>query len=116
MRRQSRWKTVLDVALIFVALFRVVVGYSVDVAMTLGYPMALRDCGAACASALCAFNCRLRGALHLDMAEYVASGVDPASAALGLPIRIMTGFYFLCVAPFMVLLVYSLWTRRAAIR
>ena len=101
-----------------VALFRVVIGYTVDVAMTLRYPLALGECRSACAGAgaLCRLNCHLRGALHLDLAAYVASGVDPASAALQLPIRIMTGFYFTCVAPFMVLLIYALWTRREAIR
>ena len=77
--RQAWWKTALDVALIVVALFRVVIGYSVDVAMTLRYPLALADCRAACASAMCAFNCRLRGALHLDMAPYVQSGVVGAT-------------------------------------
>ena len=33
-----------------------------------------------------------------------------------MPLRIMTGFYFVCFAPFMVLLVYCLFTRRDFIR
>jgi hypothetical protein len=111
-----RWKTALDVLLIPIALFRVVIAYSVDVAMTFHYPMALRGCAAACAGAWCEWNCRLRGALRIDLSEYVASGVDPASTALDWPIRLMTGFYFLCVAPFMALLVYSLWAKKPAIR
>ncbi len=109
-------RKLLDLVLIPVALFRVVVGVSIDSAMTFRWPMALGGCESACASAWCAWNCRLRGALGVDLSQYVASGVDPAAAALAWPIRLMTGFYFFCVAPFMVLLIYSLWARRPAIR
>jgi hypothetical protein len=114
--RLPLWKTILDGALIVVTLFRVVVAYSVDVAMTFRYPLALDGCVAGCASGLCAINCRMRAALHLDMGAYVASGVDPVSAALQMPIRVMTGFYFVCFAPFLVLMVYALKTRREWIR
>jgi EXPERA (EXPanded EBP superfamily) len=115
-RPQPRWKRVLDVALALVALYRVVIAYTVDVAMTFKYPLALDGCAAACAGRFCALNCRLRAALHLDLREYLASGIDPVSSALRMPIRIMTGFYFVCFAPFLVVLVYSLWKRREAIR
>jgi hypothetical protein len=111
-----RWRRVVDVALVIVTVFRVVVAYSVDVAMTFKYPLALDGCVAACTSGACRFNCHLRQALHLDMKPYIESGVDPMSAALGMPLRIMTGFYFVCFAPFLVLLVYCLFTRREAIR
>ncbi|HZS37234.1 MAG TPA: hypothetical protein VFF06_10420 [Polyangia bacterium] len=116
MSRPARWKLAIDVALTVIALYRVVVAYTVDVAMAFKYPLALDGCAAACASRLCALNCRMRAALHVDLRDYISSGIDPASSALGLPIRFMTGFYFVCFAPFMVLLVYALWTRRDAIR
>lgn len=110
------WKVLIDVLLLPVALFRVVVACSVDVAMAFNYPMAPAGCAAACASGWCVLNCKLRGLLHLDMTLYLDSGVDPVSSALGLHIRLMTGFYAFCVAPFMVVLVYALWNRKEAIR
>ncbi len=113
---RPRWKLGADVALTAIAIYRVVIAYTVDVAMTFRYPLALDGCVAACASRACAINCRMRAALRLDLGAYVASGVDPASAALGLPIRAMTAFYLACFAPFMALLVYCLWTRREWIR
>ncbi len=113
MRKRS-WA--LDVALTVLAVYRVVVAYSVDVAMAFRYPLSLKGCAVECASRLCEFNCRLRAAMHLDMSDYVNSGVDPVSAALDWPIRLMTGFYFVGVAPFMVLLVYCLWRQRDFIR
>jgi hypothetical protein len=116
MKRQPLWKTAIDILFVPIALFRVAVGYSVDVAMSFKYPMALKGCAAACPSRWCVLNCHLRSLLHLDMTEYLASGVDPVSSALGLHIRLMTGFYFVCVAPFMATLVYAIWTRREAIR
>src|SRR5262245_3953518 len=116
MIRQPSWKTAIDVLLIPIALFRVVVGYTVDVAMAFKYPMALDGCAAACASRWCTLNCHLRTLLHIDLTDYFATGVDPVSSELGAHIRIMTGFYFLCVAPFMAALVYALWARKDAIR
>ena len=116
MTHQPSWKTAIDVVLIPIALFRVVVGYSVDVAMAFKYPMALDGCADACASLWCALNCQLRTLLHIDLTDYFATGVDPVSSELGTHIRVMTGFYFLCVAPFMAALVYALWTRNDAIR
>ena len=116
MNPQPIWKTAIDILLVPIALFRVVVGSSVDIAVAFNYPMALNDCAAACTSRWCALNCELRTLLHLDMASYLASGVDPVSSALGLHIRLMTGFYALCIAPFMVILVYALWKRKEAIR
>lgn len=110
------WKILLDVLLIPVALFRVAVGCSVDVAMAFRFPMKLDGCATACSGALCRCNCQLRGWMHLDLTDYFASGVDPASTALGWPIRLMTGFYFLGVAPFMVVLLLALWTRKEFIR
>jgi hypothetical protein len=116
MNRQPPWKTAIDILLLPIALFRVVVGYSVDVAVAFNYPLALTGCADACASSWCVLNCELRNLLHLDMASYVASGIDPVSSALGLHIRLMTGFYAVCIAPFMVILVYALWKRKEAIR
>jgi hypothetical protein len=113
---QPAWKSFLDIVLVPIALFRIVVGYSVDVAMAFKYPMALDGCATACSSRWCAFNCELRSILHLDLSTYMASGVDPVSAALGPHIRFMTGFYFLCVAPFMMMLLYAIWTKNEAIR
>ena len=113
---KRRWRRILDIAIVIVTIYRVVVAYSVDVAMTFKYPLGLDGCAAACTSAMCRANCQVRAALHLDLLPYVASGVDPMSAALQMPIRIMTGFYFVCFAPFLVVLVYSLFTRREAIR
>ena len=104
------------VLLIPIALFRIVVGYSVDVAMALRYPMALDGCADACAGKWCAVNCSLRALLHIDLTNYLATGVDPVSSELGTQIRLMTGFYFVVVAPFMAILVYSLWNRRESIR
>ena len=116
MNPQPIWKTAIDILLVPIALFRVVVGSSVDIAVAFNYPMALNGCAAACTSRWCVLNCELRTLLHLDMASYLASGVDPVSSALGLHIRLMTGFYALCIAPFMVILVYALWKRKEAIR
>src|SRR6476661_2523288 len=116
MNRQPPWKTAIDILLVPIALFRVVIGCSVDIAVAFNYPMALNGCADACTSRWCALNCELRKQLHLDMASYLASGVDPVSSALGLHIRLMTGFYALCIAPFMVILVYALWKRKEAIR
>ena len=116
MNPQPLWKTAIDILLVPIALFRVLVGYSVDTAVAFNFPMALNGCAAACTSRWCALNCELRNLLHLDMASYLASGVDPVSSALGLHIRLMTGFYALCIAPFMVLLVYALWKRKETIR
>jgi len=116
MNRQPPWKTVIDILLAPIALFRVVVGCSVDVAVAFKYPMALSGCTDACASRWCVLNCQLRNLLHLDMTDYLATGIDPVSSALGLHIRLMTGFYAVCVAPFMVVLVYALWNRRETIR
>ena len=116
MKRQPLWKTAIDMLLIPIALFRVAVGYSVDVAMALKYPVGLTGCADACSSQWCVLNCDLRNMLHLDLTSYFASGVDPVSSALGLHIRLMTGFYFVCVAPFMVTLVYAIWTKNEAIR
>jgi len=110
------WKTVIDILLVPIALFRIVVGCSVDVAMAFKYPMALNGCADACVNRWCVFNCHLRNVLHLDLSLYMDSGVDPVSATLGPHIRFMTGFYFVCVAPFMVLLCYALWTRRVAMK
>ena len=113
---QPLWKTAIDILLVPIALFRVVIGSSVDIAVAFNYPMALNGCAAACTSRWCVLNCELRTLLHLDLASYLASGIDPVSSALGLHIRLMTGFYALCIAPFMVLLVYALWKRKEAIR
>ncbi len=110
------WKTVIDILLVPIALFRIVVGCSVDVAMAFKYPMALNGCADACVNRWCVFNCHLRTVLHLDLSLYMASGVDPISATLGPHIRFMTGFYFVCVAPFMVMLMYAMWTKNEAIR
>ena len=116
MKRQPSWKTAIDILLVPIALFRVAVGYSVDVAMALKYPIGLTGCADACSSRWCVLNCDLRNLLHLDLTSYLASGVDPVSSALGLHIRLMTGFYFVCVAPFMATLVYAIWTKNEAIR
>ncbi|HEY2773256.1 MAG TPA: hypothetical protein VGK20_04290 [Candidatus Binatia bacterium] len=116
MSRQPTWKTAIDILLVPIAVFRVVVGYTVDLAVALGYPPTLRGCAAACSSGLCAFNCELRQLLRLDLADYLASGIDPVSSELGLHIRFMMGFYAVCVAPFMVMLVYALWRKKEAIR
>src|SRR5580765_2107321 len=112
MQGQPLWKTVIDILFVPIALFRVAAGYSVDVAMAFKFPMALRGCAEACTSKWCVFNCQLRSLLHLDMTDYFATGVDPVSTALGLHIRLMTGFYFVFVAPFMVMLVYAIWTQK----
>ncbi len=112
----QRWRTVIDVLLVPIALFRVVVGCTIDVAMAFKYPMGLAGCEAACVGKWCEFNCRLRALLHVDMLDYFATGVDPVSASLGMQIRLMTGFYFACVGPFMIVLVLALWTKREAIR
>jgi hypothetical protein len=109
------WKTAINVLLVFIAIFRMIIGCTVDVAMTMNYPLALKDC-AACTSAMCAVNCSMRSAIHLDMGSYVESGVDPVTTALGLPLRLMTGFYFAVVGPFMVALVYALWAKKEWIR
>ena len=116
MNRQPLWKTAIDILLVPIALFRVVIGCSVDIAVAVNYPMALNGCADACTSRLCVLNCELRKLLHLDMASYLASGIDPVSSALGLHIRLMTGFYAVCIAPFMVILVYALWNKKEAIR
>ncbi len=85
--------------------------------MLFKYPLALKDCPAACASALCEVNLPPpRRCMHLHMRPYLASGVDPAVAALRLPIRLMAGFYWIVVGHFLVVLVYALWTRKAWIR
>ena len=116
MNRQPPWKTVIDVVLVPIAVFRVVVACSVDVAMAFKFPMALRGCADACAGRWCVLNCEVRKLMHLDMTDYLDTGVDPVSSALGLHIRLMTGFYAFCAAPFMVVLVYALWTKKEAIR
>jgi hypothetical protein len=116
MNPQPPWKTAIDILLVPIALFRVVIGYSVDIAVAFNYPMPLNGCVDACTSRWCVFNCELRKLLHLDMASYLASGVDPVSSALGLHIRLMTGFYAVCIAPFMVVLLLALWKRKEAIR
>src|SRR5262245_65326985 len=116
MNRQPPWKTAIDILLVPVALFRVVIGGSVDTAVAFNYPMALNRCADACTSRWCVLNCELRQLLHLDMAAYLASGVDPVSSALGLHMRLMTGFYAVCVAPFMVVLLLALWKKKEAIR
>ena len=116
MNVQPLWKTIIDLRLVPIAVFRIVVGYSVDVAMAFKYPMALEECVAACPSRWCVLNCQVRRILHLDLSSYMASGVDPVSSALGPHIRFMTGFYFVCVAPFMATLIYAIWTRNEAIR
>jgi len=108
------WRRILDVLLLVVTLFRVVVAYTVDVAMTFRYPLGVD--ASACTSALCRLNVHVRAALHLDLRAYVDSGVDPVSAALAMPIRIMTGFYLTCFAPFLVVMMYALWTRKEWIR
>ena len=116
MNRQSAWKSAIDILLIPIALFRVVIGCSVDIAFAFKYPMTLNGCADACTSRSCVLNCQLRTLLHLDMTDYLASGIDPVSSALGPHIRLMTGFYAICVAPFMVMLVYALWKKKEAIR
>ena len=75
MRRQRFWKTVIDGLLVPIALFRVVVGCSVDVAMAFKYPMALKGSAAACTGTWCSFNCHLRALLHLDMTDYFATAL-----------------------------------------
>jgi len=116
MNRQPRWKTAIDILLVPIALFRVVVACSVDVAMAFKFPMALNGCAAACAGRWCVLNCKLRSLMHLNLTDYLDTGVDPVSSALGWHIRLMTGFYAFCVAPFMVVLVYALWNKKEAIR
>jgi hypothetical protein len=108
-------KRVLDVLLTLVAVFRVVIGYTVDVAFVLGYPLQLAGCAQSCASAMCRWNCDMRAALHLDLSAYVASGIDPVSSARGPGIRLLAGLYFL-VAHLFVVLAYALWTRKGWIR
>ena len=110
------WKTATDVLLVFITLFRLIIGYTVDVGMLFKYPLALKDCPAACASAMCELNCNLRATMHLDMEPYLVSGVDPAAVALGLPVRLLAGFYWIVVAHFLIVLVYALWTRKEWVR
>lgn len=110
------WKRGIDGFLIFVAIYRLFISYTVDVAIALGYPLDPQQAAMSCPSALCRIESKILAAIHMDLAGYARSGADPVFAAMRFPVRMMAAFCFSFYAPFLLVLVYALWTRREAIR